>query len=253
MAKKEGCCVELDIYDVQGMFPKADYLRGMQYYHQNRMKGLRWVKDQGQPQVSCYVQGSQSYQVSFWEVAPGRLDGRCSCPRFADAGYCKHLVAAMIVFVFDPPTDTPPVSDRYAQALLRSYLSKSDPSVEAASGDFRLFPQLENNYYSELWNLFDFLMPGYLYAHTAFREKLEKPIIKSKDTQASAQLRKLVQPVLLRRLKHDVLKELPPKIDHVRRIALSQGERKVYQASVQALRSSLGDDHGKLQILAALT
>lgn len=96
-------------------------------------------------------------------------------------------------------------------------------------------------------------MPGYLYSHTAFREKLEKPIIKSKDAQASAQLRRLVQPFLLRRLKHDVLKELPPKIDHVRRIALSPEERKVYQASVQALRSSLGDDHGKLQILAALT
>lgn len=147
MAKKEGCCVELDIYDVQGLFPKADYLRGLQYYHQKRVKELHWVKDQ--QLVSCYVHGTQSYQVSFREVSPGKLDGRCTCPRFADVGYCKHLAAAMIAFVFDPPADKPPVTDRYAQALLRSYLSKSDPSLKAASGDFRLIPQLENNYYRE--------------------------------------------------------------------------------------------------------
>ena len=141
--------MELEIYDVQKLFPKADYLRGLQYYHQKQVKGLRSVKEQGQSQVSCWVQGAQSYQVSFWEVTPGRLDGRCSCPRFADAGYCKHLAAAMIAFVFDPPTDTPPVTDRYAQALLRSYLSKSSPPAAAGSGDFRLIPQLGNNYYSE--------------------------------------------------------------------------------------------------------
>lgn len=109
------------------------------------------------------------------------------------------------------------------------------------------------NRLSELWNLFDFLMPGYLYSHTAFRDKLEKPIVKSKDQEASAQLRKLVQPFLLRRLKKDVLRELPPKIEHVRRIALSEEERKVYLSSVQAAKASLGEGQGKLQILAALT
>ena len=54
---------------------------------------------------------------------------------------------------------------------------------------------------SELWNLFDFLMPGYLYTNHAFREKLEKPILKSKNPDAVSQLRRLVQPFLLRRLK----------------------------------------------------
>ncbi len=139
--------MELDIYDVQGLFPKVDYLRGLQYYHQKRVKELHWVKDQ--QLVSCYVHGTQSYQVSFREVSPGKLDGRCTCPRFADVGYCKHLAAAMIAFVFDPPADKPPVTDRYAQALLRSYLSKGSPPVAAGSGDFRLIPQLENNYYRE--------------------------------------------------------------------------------------------------------
>lgn len=109
------------------------------------------------------------------------------------------------------------------------------------------------NRLSELWNLFDFLMPGYLYTNHAFREKLEKPILKSKNPDAVSQLRRLVQPFLLRRLKKDVLKELPPKEEHVRKISLSEEERKLYYACVQAAVADLGDEQGKLQILAALT
>lgn len=109
------------------------------------------------------------------------------------------------------------------------------------------------NRLSELWNLFDFLMPGYLFSHTAFRDKLEKPIIKNQNPDAAAQLQKLVQPFVLRRLKKDVLKELPPKIEHTRRIALSEQERRTYFASVQAVRNALGEGQGKLQILSALT
>ena len=108
------------------------------------------------------------------------------------------------------------------------------------------------NRLSELWNLFDFLMPGYLYSHRAFVEKLEKPIVKSKNEEAMAQLRKLVQPFLLRREKKDVLKELPPKIEHIRRIALGQTERMTYLSAVNAAKSTLTDT-GKLKILAALT
>lgn len=109
------------------------------------------------------------------------------------------------------------------------------------------------NRLSELWNLFDFLMSGYLYTNTAFREKLEKPIVKSKNPEASSQLRRLVQPFLLRRRKAEVLKELPPKEEYVRRISLSEEERKTYCACVQATVEKLDGEQGKLQILAALT
>lgn len=108
------------------------------------------------------------------------------------------------------------------------------------------------NRLSELWNLFDFLMPGYLFSHRAFVEKLEKPIIKSKNPEASDQLRKLVQPFLLRRVKKEVLKELPPKIEHIRRIEMGETERKTYLSAVNAAKNTLTDT-GKLQILAALT
>ena len=58
---------------------------------------------------------------------------------------------------------------------------------------------------------------------------------------------------MLRRLKKDVLKELPPKIEHTRRIVLSEQEKKTYFASVKAVRDTLGEEQGKLQILSALT
>ena len=110
------------------------------------------------------------------------------------------------------------------------------------------------NRLSELWNLFDFLMPWYLFTHGGFVEKLEKPAVKSGDQEAMDQLRRMVRPFLLRRMKKEVLKELPPKIEYVRRISLSEEERKVYFASSAAVRQSLAaEDKGKLAVLAALT
>ncbi len=109
------------------------------------------------------------------------------------------------------------------------------------------------NRLSELWNLFDFLMPGYLFSHSVFVDRLEKPVVKSKDADAMARLRKLVQPFMLRRLKKDVLRELPPIIEHVHRVSLSEQGRKVYLATAQETLNNLSLDGSKLQILAALT
>jgi SNF2 family DNA or RNA helicase len=94
-------------------------------------------------------------------------------------------------------------------------------------------------------------MPGYLFTHNRFVEKLEKPIAKQGDALAKQQLGKLVHPFILRRLKQDVLKELPPKVEHIQRVPLSEEERKTYQAMVHALKGNL--DGSKLEILAALT
>ena len=109
------------------------------------------------------------------------------------------------------------------------------------------------NRLSELWNLFDFLMPGYLFTHQRFVDRLEKPIVQQGSAEAQEQLKRLVRPFLLRRLKADVLSELPPKQEFIRRVPLSEGERKVYAAQTLAALDSLGPDSDKLQILAALT
>ena len=109
------------------------------------------------------------------------------------------------------------------------------------------------NRLGELWNLFDFIMPGYLFSQTRFREKLEGPIMESDSSQAREQLRKMVRPFILRRLKKDVLSELPPKMEFIRRIEISDEERKVYAASVAAAKAELKGESQKLMILAALT
>lgn len=109
------------------------------------------------------------------------------------------------------------------------------------------------NRLSELWNLFDFLMPGYLFSHGVFVEKLEKPIIKAGNAQAGEQLSRMIRPFLLRRLKKDVLTELPEKIEHIHRIVLSDEERKVYSAELHHAQASIREDTGKLEILALLT
>lgn len=109
------------------------------------------------------------------------------------------------------------------------------------------------NRLSELWNLFDFLMPGYLFSHTAFVQRLEKPIVQSGNPEARRQLGLLVQPFLLRRQKQDVLKELPPKIFHVQRIQLCEDERKTYQAETHHAMKLAENTQDSVQILALLT
>ena len=109
------------------------------------------------------------------------------------------------------------------------------------------------NRLSELWNLFDFLMPGYLFSHTAFVQRLEKPIVHSGNPEARRQLGLLIQPFLLRRRKADVLRELPPKIFHVQRIQLSEQERKTYQAETHHAMTLAEGTQDSVQILALLT
>ncbi|OSC96601.1 SNF2 chromatin remodeling protein [Trametes coccinea BRFM310] len=73
----------------------------------------------------------------------------------------------------------------------------------------------------ELWSLFDFLMPGFLGTEASFNERFSKPILSNRDGKAKTgeaaalaleALHKQVLPFLLRRLKEDVLNDLPPKI-----------------------------------------
>ncbi|NMA95302.1 MAG: helicase, partial [Clostridiales bacterium] len=63
---------------------------------------------------------------------------------------------------------------------------------------------IENNL-TELWSIFDFLMPGYLLSHKKFSERFERPIALGQDKEAIKELRRHIKPFILRRLKGDVL------------------------------------------------
>lgn len=115
------------------------------------------------------------------------------------------------------------------------------------------------NRLSELWSIFDYLMPGFLYGYQRFREELEIPIVQKNDEDATNRLRKMIGPFILRRLKKDVLKDLPEKLEENMVTQLGGEQWQLYTAHVQRIRMML--DHkteeefnaGKLQILAELT
>lgn len=91
----------------------------------------------------------------------------------------------------------------------------------------------------ELWSLFDFLMPGFLGSEKAFNDRFGKPIAASRDAKSSSKeqeagalaleaLHKQVLPFLLRRLKEDVLDDLPPKIIQDYYCELSPLQKQLY-------------------------
>ncbi len=111
------------------------------------------------------------------------------------------------------------------------------------------------NRLSELWSLFDFLMPGFLFSYPKFRERFEQPAVRDGDREALAALSRLCAPFLLRRLKREVLEELPPKTETVCRIPLGDTQRKTYAAAALAMRQELQqkDAPSRLQALTMLT
>ena len=94
------------------------------------------------------------------------------------------------------------------------------------------------NRLSELWSIFDFLMPGLLGGYERFREHYEQPIVDG-DDDAGRTLRAAVSPFVLRRLKSDVLDDLPEKLEQVVSCRMGRTQRELYAAREQALRQSL--------------
>lgn len=115
------------------------------------------------------------------------------------------------------------------------------------------------NTLSELWSIFDFLMPGILDRYKHFRETYEQPITADQDERVAARLKKMIRPYILRRLKGDVLKELPDKIEKIVYSRMGEEQKALYDANLQKLLASLQSQSqeefstGKLQILAELT
>lgn len=115
------------------------------------------------------------------------------------------------------------------------------------------------NRLSELWSIFDYLMPGFLYGYDVFKNEFETPIVKYQDEETMARLQKMVRPFILRRLKKDVLKDLPEKLEENRVVKFDDEQQKLYDAQVLHMKNELAasDDSDfnkkKIEILAELT
>ena len=94
------------------------------------------------------------------------------------------------------------------------------------------------NRLSELWSIFDFLMPGFLGSYERFRERYELGIV-GEDEEAAARLRALIEPFVLRRRKADVLTDLPAKLESIRYVPLGREQRRLYDGAEQRLREDL--------------
>lgn len=126
--------------------------------------------------------------------------------------------------------------------IIKNSASKLSKAVKRMRAEHRLIlsgTPIQNNVL-ELWSLFDFLMPGFLGSEKLFMEKFAKPIAASRNSKTSSKeqeagalalesLHKQVLPFMLRRLKEDVLSDLPPKIIQDYYCELSELQKKLYK------------------------
>ncbi len=146
-----------------------------------------------------------------------------------------------------------------AQAIKNKATKRSQAAMKL-NGEFKVLTTGTpvENHLGELWNLFRFLNPGLLGSADRFNEKFAIPIEKNNDTEKREQLKKLIQPFVLRRRKNQVLKELPDKTEINLSVELSTEERAFYEALRRnaleriAQAGQKGED-ARFQILAELT
>lgn len=144
--------------------------------------------------------------------------------------------------------------------IIKSAKTKTTKAVKMIRASHRLLlsgTPIQNNVL-ELWSLFDFLMPGFLGSEKSFMDRYGRPILASRDAKVSAReheraslaleaLHKQVLPFLLRRMKEDVLDDLPPKIIQDISCELGEVQKQLYEEfireqSTEDLESALQDE-----------
>jgi len=112
---------------------------------------------------------------------------------------------------------------------------------------------------AELWSIYDYIMPGYLFNYNHFKKNYESPIVKSNDEEAVRSLKRLCTPFILRRMKKDVLKELPEKTETIVYSMMEEEQKKLYTANLLKMKKDLAEKmaqstgENKLEVLAMLT
>lgn len=115
------------------------------------------------------------------------------------------------------------------------------------------------NSLSELWSIFDFIMPGYLYKYKKFKELYETPIIKEQNKDVMNKLKKQIEPFVLRRTKGEVLTELPDKTVTILNNEMSEEQYNIYMSYMAQARKEImsqidinGFEKSQIKILSLL-
>jgi superfamily II DNA or RNA helicase len=146
-----------------------------------------------------------------------------------------------------------------AQAI-KNRETQSARSVKKLKASHRLVltgTPVENSL-DDLWSLFDFLMPGFLGSHDRFFQTYIRPT--KENNKTLEMLRKRIAPFVLRRMKKDVLNDLPPISHSIYYCALRDEQHALYQAAAKQAKKELSDlveregfDKARLHILTTLT
>ncbi|KAK3937632.1 hypothetical protein QBC46DRAFT_344404 [Diplogelasinospora grovesii] len=142
--------------------------------------------------------------------------------------------------------------------LIKNAKAKISIAVKKLVSNHRLIltgTPIQNNVL-ELWSLFDFLMPGFLGAEKVFLDRFAKPIANSRYSKASSKeqeagalaieaLHKQVLPFLLRRLKEEVLNDLPPKILQNYYCDLSDLQKKLFEDFTKREAKKIAEEAGR--------
>ena len=155
---------------------------------------------------------------------------------------------------------------RFAIADEAQYLKNSNTQNSKAVKDiladtrYALTGTPIENSLAELWSIFDYIMPGYLFKYKKFKAEYETPIVKDNDERAMKKLKMLIEPFVLRRTKKQVLTELPEKTITVLNNQMKDEQEKIYLNYLAQAKQEVADtinmrgfEKSHIQVLAALT
>ncbi len=142
------------------------------------------------------------------------------------------------------------------------YIKNKDAQVAKAAFQLKTSHRLaltgtpiENNL-SELWSQMNFLNPGFFGSYGFFKNRFIEPIEKRNDAQRLEELTRAIGPLILRRTKEQVLKDLPPRLETVITCDMTEQQRRFYYENATFFRLKLQnlyeDPKARMQILAYL-
>ena len=115
------------------------------------------------------------------------------------------------------------------------------------------------NKLEELWSVFDFLMPGFLFDSNEFKHRFVDPIVEDEDTEVQKRLRSQIFPFILRRMKRDVARDLPDKVESVAYCELTSDQKDLYLQVLDSTKEELfksietvGLEKSRMSIFSAL-
>lgn len=142
---------------------------------------------------------------------------------------------------------------------LNALVAKSVKKINATVRFALTGTPIENSL-SELWSIFDYCLPGYLLSHHKFQKIFEKPIVIKTDQEKLNIFNNKIKPFILRRLKKDVIKELPEKNVYNILIEMTDEQKKIYASYVKTAKKELdeqfkefGVEKSRIKFLSVLT